>query len=74
MTSIKEYYRRRQDLMSQIGDGIAVIPSAPVSTRNGDVHYRYRPDSDFFYLTGFEEPHSVVVLAPGRVGGEFLIF
>ena len=74
MTSIKEYYRRRQDLMSQIGDGIAVIPSAPVSTRNGDVHYRYRPDSDFFYLTGFEEPHSVAVLAPGRAGGEFLIF
>ncbi len=74
MSTAKEYARRRQDLMRQIGDGIAVIPSAPISTRNGDVHYRYRADSDFFYLTGFNEPEAVAVLAPGRKGGEFLMF
>ena len=73
MSTAKEYARRRQDLMRQIGDGIAVIPSAPISTRNGDVHYRYRADSDFYYLTGFNEPEAVAVLAPGRKGGEFLI-
>ncbi|MGB1612783.1 MAG: aminopeptidase P N-terminal domain-containing protein, partial [Arenicellales bacterium] len=74
MSTAKEYARRRQDLMRQIGDGIVVVPSAPISTRNGDVHYRYRADSDFFYLTGFNEPESVAVLAPGRSGGEFLLF
>jgi Xaa-Pro aminopeptidase len=74
MSTAKEYARRRQDLMRQISDGIAVIPSAPISTRNGDVHYRYRADSDFFYLTGFNEPEAVAVLAPGRKGGEFLMF
>ena len=74
MSTAKEYARRRQDLMREIGDGIAVVPSAPISTRNGDVHYRYRADSDFFYLTGFNEPESVAVLAPGRSGGEFLLF
>ena len=74
MSTAKEYARRRQDLMRQIGDGIAVIPSAPISTRNGDVHYRYRADSGFFYLTGFNEPEAVAVLAPGRKGGEFLMF
>ena len=74
MSTAKEYARRRQDLMRQIGDGIAVIPSAPISTRNGDVHYRYRADSDFYYLTGFNEPEAVAVLAPGRKGGEFLMF
>jgi len=74
MSTAKEYARRRQDLMRQIGDGIAVIPSAPISTRNGDVHYRYRADIDFFYLTGFNEPEAVAVLAPGRKGGEFLMF
>jgi Xaa-Pro aminopeptidase len=60
--------------MSHLGDGIAVIPNAPQARRNGDVQYRYRPDSDFFYLTGFTEPKAVVVLAPGRTNGEFLIF
>ncbi len=41
---------------------VAVIPSAPVFVRNNDVEHEYRQDSDFFYLTGFDEPESVVVL------------
>lgn len=41
---------------------IAVLPAAPVFARNGDVEHEYRQDSDFFYLTGFDEPDSVVVL------------
>jgi Xaa-Pro aminopeptidase len=74
MTTARDYAQRRQHLMSHLGDGIAVIPSAPQARRSGDVQYRYRPDSDFFYLTGFTEPEAVVVLAPGRASGEFLIF
>jgi Xaa-Pro aminopeptidase len=41
---------------------VAVLPSAPVFLRNNDVEHEYRQDSDFFYLTGFDEPESVVVL------------
>ena len=74
MTTVRDYAQRRQHLMSHLGDGIAVIPSAPQARRNGDVEYRYRPDSDLFYLTGFTEPEAVAVLAPGRANGEFLIF
>ena len=74
MTTARDYAQRRQHLMSHLGDGIAVIPSAPRARRNGDVEYRYRPDSDFIYLTGFTEPEAVAVLAPGRANGEFLIF
>jgi len=74
MTTVRDYARRRQNLMQQIGDGIAIVPSAPIARRNGDVLYRYRPDSDFFYLTGFSEPEAVAVLIPGRASGEFLIF
>ena len=74
MTTARDYAQRRQHLMNHLGDGIAVIPSAPRTRRNGDVEYRYRPDSDFFYLTGFTEPEAVAVLAPGRANGEFLIF
>ncbi|MGH7271807.1 MAG: aminopeptidase P N-terminal domain-containing protein, partial [Polyangiaceae bacterium] len=46
------------------GEGlpVAVVPSAPVFIRNNDVEHEYRQDSDFFYLTGFDEPDSVVVL------------
>jgi Xaa-Pro aminopeptidase len=41
---------------------IAVLPAAPVFVRNNDVDHEYRQDSDFFYLTGFDEPESVLLL------------
>jgi len=70
-----EYARRRRQLMRMMGRGaIAIIPAAPVRLRNGDVPYRYRQDSDFFYLTGFDEPEAVAVLVPGRPQGEFVMF
>ena len=46
---------------------VAILPAAPVSLRNGDVDHEYRQDSDFYYLTGFDEPESVLVLdAPAQ--------
>ena len=68
------YRRRRQDLMHFMRDGVAVIPTAPQQTRNNDVQFPYRPDSDFYYLTHFPEPEAVAVLAPGRAEGEFILF
>jgi Xaa-Pro aminopeptidase len=41
---------------------VAVLPAAPVFVRNNDVEHEYRQDSDFFYLTGFDEPQSVAVM------------
>jgi len=71
----EEFARRRKTLMRMVGDdGIAILPSAPVRTRSRDVEYRYRQDSDFYYLTGFSEPDAVAVLAPGRESGEFILF
>jgi Xaa-Pro aminopeptidase len=70
-----EFRKRREQLMRMVGKGgIAILPSAPVRIRSRDVEYRYRQDSDFFYLTGFAEPDAVAVLAPGRASGEFVIF
>lgn len=61
--------------MRMVGeDGIAILPSAPVRTRSRDVEYRYRQDSDFYYLSGFPEPDAVVVITPGRPNGEYLLF
>ncbi|MGI9229971.1 MAG: Xaa-Pro aminopeptidase [Gammaproteobacteria bacterium] len=71
----REFSRRRRKLMDMMGDdSIAILPTAPVSTRNRDVPYPYRPDSDFLYLTGFAEPEAVAVLIPGRKHGEFVLF
>lgn len=71
----KEFARRRRHLMELVGSGgIAVLPSAPPRVRSRDTLYRYRPDSDFYYLTGFEEPDAVAVLIPDRSHGEFLLF
>lgn len=71
----KIHARHRKQLMRMIGDNsIAILPSAPVRTRNRDVEYPYRQDSDFFYLSGFPEPEAVVVLVPGREQGEYILF
>jgi Xaa-Pro aminopeptidase len=70
-----EFKKRRAALMKQIGKGnIAIIASAPQQTRNRDVHYPYRQDSDFFYLTGFNEAESLAVFIPGREQGEYVLF
>lgn len=74
-TARKEYQRRRRRLAHMMDkDGVAILPTAPLSFRNRDVEYPYRADSDFLYLTGFDEPNAVAVLVPGRPQGEFLLF
>ena len=55
-------------------DSIAVIPAAGSKTRNRDTEYLFRQDSDFHYLTGFNEPDAVLVLAPERPHGEVILF
>ena len=45
---------------------VAIIPGAHDARRSNDTHYRFRQDSDFFYLTGFEEPDSLAVIAPEK--------
>lgn len=71
----KEFAKRRQHLMDIMGpDTIAVLPNAPIANRNRDVDYPYRSDSNFHYLTGFDEPESVLVLIPGREHGEYILF
>jgi len=70
-----EHKRRRRRLAAAMTPGsIAFLPAAAESVRNRDVHYPYRQDSDFFYLTGFPEPQALAVLAPGRKGGKLVLF
>ncbi|HSH73159.1 MAG TPA: Xaa-Pro aminopeptidase [Methylophilaceae bacterium] len=63
--NITEFSARRQKLIMQMGEGVAIIPTAPEALRNRDSHYPYRFDSYFYYLTGFKEPESVLLLIAG---------
>jgi Xaa-Pro aminopeptidase len=75
MIKMTEYAKRRKHLMQQIGPkGIVILTSANTSRRNGDADYAYRQHSDFYYLTGFDEPEAIAILAPKRKEGEFILF
>lgn len=60
------YAKRRAHMIAAMAasnePAIAVLPAAPTYIRNNDVDHDYRQDSDLFYLTGFDEPQSVLVL------------
>ncbi len=71
----KVYIKRRKQLMRMMtGNAVAILPSAPTLVRNRDVEHGFRQDSDFTYLSGFNEPDSVIVLIPNRKQGEYVLF
>ncbi|MBE9164297.1 MULTISPECIES: aminopeptidase P N-terminal domain-containing protein [Microcoleaceae] len=74
MTNPSEYRQRREHLMAKIGSGTAIFRSAPAAVMHNDVEYSYRQDSDFFYLTGFNEAQAVAVLAPHHEEHKFVLF
>lgn len=70
---VSEYQQRRASLMAQLPpDSVLVIPAASEVTRSNDTHYPFRQDSDFYYLTGVNEPDGVLVLKPGAEPAERL--
>ncbi|MGD1937774.1 MAG: aminopeptidase P N-terminal domain-containing protein [Cyanophyceae cyanobacterium] len=71
---IAEYQHRRQQLMEKIGSGVAIFRSAPHAVMHNDVEYNFRQDSDFFYITGFNEPNAVAILAPNHDEHKFVLF
>ena len=66
-SQLAEFKRRMQP------NSVAIIPAARETTRSNDTHYRFRQDSDFFYLTGFEEPDAIAVIKPGETH-EYALF
>lgn len=74
MATQQEYAQRREQLMARIGKGTAVFRSAPMAVMHNDVEYNFRQDSDFYYLTGFNEPQAVAVLAPHHEEHKFVLF
>jgi len=71
----KEFARRRRQLMRMAGeDSIVILQAAPPRIRNNDVHYAYRQDSDFLYLTGFREHSALLVMIPDEGDGKCILF
>lgn len=66
---------RREQLINALGqDSMALLPAASLKTRNRDAEFAFRQDSDFLYLTNFNEPEALAVFIPGHDDGEFLLF
>ncbi len=71
----EEFASRREQLKSQLAtDGLMLLAAADHPIRNGDAEYGYRQNSNFWYLTGFDEPEAVMVIAPNRKEGEYILF
>src|SRR5688572_12804063 len=66
---------RRETLLKALGpEAVVVVRSLPERLRNGDSHYRFRQHSDVYYLTGFVEPETTVVLRPGAEKERVVMF
>ncbi|HEY6898648.1 MAG TPA: aminopeptidase P N-terminal domain-containing protein [Rhodocyclaceae bacterium] len=63
--SYAPFIARRQALIQRMGEGVAIVPTAPEQIRNRDAHYPFRSDSYFHYLSAFPEPEAVLVLVAG---------
>jgi Xaa-Pro aminopeptidase len=73
MIALNEFKKRREAVMHALpADAVAIIPGACEQTRNNDVHYPFRQQSDFLYLTGFNEPDAVLVMTGGHLGQTIL--
>ena len=69
-----EFQQRRDRFMAKIGTGTAIFNSAPTAVMHNDVAYNFRQDSNFFYLTGFNETNAVAVFAPHHDEHKFILF
>ncbi len=75
MISLNAYCSRRERFLSQLGGKAAIIPAAPLVVHHADCEYPFRQNSDFWYLTGFDEPDAVALFLPYREEGErFVLF
>lgn len=69
-----DFADRRRRVLDELGGGLAVFRAPPLAVHANDVEYRYRPESNFFYLTGFAEADAVCVLDASADKERFLLF
>jgi Xaa-Pro aminopeptidase len=68
------FIERRRRFVEAIGDALAIVPAAPETARNSDVSHPFRQNSDFFFLTGFDEPDAVAIFNPAHAKERYVLF
>ena len=67
--------QNRKAFIEKMGrGGVAIFASRPPAMWNHDTEHLYRPDPNFYYLTGFEEPESICVIAPDHPKHQYILF
>lgn len=66
--------QNRDRFAKRLNGGVAIIPAAIPTIRTHNMEYTYRQNSNFYYLTGFEEPNSICVIAPSHPKHQFIMF
>jgi len=75
MSDPSTFAQRRGRFFAQLGGAAAVIPAASLAVHHADCEWPFRQNSDFWYLTGFDEPEAVALFLPHRPAGErFVLF
>ncbi len=65
----------RKKFIEQMDSGdVAIFANAPAAMRNHDTEHIYNPDPNYYYLTGFEEPESICVIAPDHPKYQYILF
>ncbi len=74
-TDQQNFAQRRTEFMTQMdSDAVAIFPCKAEYLRNLDNHYPYRQESNFYYLSGFEEPQSVILLIPSATKYKYILY
>ena len=76
MSGVKLNFASRRELLCKevLENSIIILASSGIKSRNSDSEYPFRQDSNFYYLSGFNEPDSLLVLKPGTSKPQFFIF
>ena len=75
MADSSVFCRRRDIFLSHLGAYAAIVPAAELVTHHADCEYPFRQNSDFWYLTGFDEPSAVALFLPHKPKGEkYILF
>lgn len=74
-TPLSEFVERRQKVLAQMQDNsVAVLFSAREEIRNNDCTFPFRQESNFWYLTGFNECESILLLRKQKGEKQSILF
>ena len=71
----KIFEKRREIFLNKLDGKAAIIPAASLVRHHADCEYPFRQDSNFWYLTGFDEPDAIALFLSHKPKGErFILF